>query len=105
MRDVLDISVEPDRIEDTDNGIRVTPLEKLAKLPAVFCKDGWATAGNSSFWTDGASAGLITTEKRALELGLKPKAYIRDIAFASGEPFRYIQYMYMYHEKVILSSC
>jgi len=41
----------------------------------------------SSIWkTDGASACLITTEEKAKELGLKPKAYLRDFTYVSQDP-------------------
>ena len=40
-----------------------------------------------SIWqTDGASACLITTEEKAKELGLKPKAYLRDFTYVSQDP-------------------
>lgn len=38
----------------TDNGIRVSTLEQMAKLKAAFIKPhGTVTAGNSSYLTDG----------------------------------------------------
>lgn len=36
--------------------------------------------------TDGASACLIMTEEKAKELGLKPKAYLRDFTYVSQDP-------------------
>merc|ERR1719266_1867163 len=46
-----------------DNGIRITPAEKMAKLKPAFIKPhGTVTAANSSFLTDGASACLVMTE-------------------------------------------
>jgi len=36
--------------------------------------------------TDGASACLLMTEDKALELGYKPKAYLRDFLYASQDP-------------------
>lgn len=71
-----------------DNGIRgdSTP-EQLAKLMAAFIKPhGTVTAANASFLTDGAAVTLITSEKKALEIGLKPKAFIRDYLFVSQDP-------------------
>ena len=41
----------------------------------------------SSFLTDGASASLIMSEERALELGFKPLAYLRDWSFKACDPF------------------
>lgn len=36
--------------------------------------------------TDGASACVITTEEKAQQLGLKPKAYLRDFLYVSQDP-------------------
>ncbi|GMI35811.1 hypothetical protein TrRE_jg8112 [Triparma retinervis] len=58
------------------------------KLNPAFVKPyGTHTAANSSFLTDGASASLIMSEEKALELGYKPMAYIRDWAFVACDPF------------------
>ncbi|KAG8240434.1 hypothetical protein J437_LFUL003148 [Ladona fulva] len=70
-----------------DNGIRVSTPEKLAKLKPAFIKPhGTVTAANASFLTDGASACIIMTEAKAKELGLKPKAYLRDFIYVSQDP-------------------
>ena len=71
-----------------DNGFRDdTSMEKLGKLRPAFIKPhGTVTAGNSSFLTDGASACFIMEEQTALELGLKPKAYLREYNFVSQDP-------------------
>lgn len=70
-----------------DNGIRPSTYEKVSSLKPAFIKPhGTATAANSSFLTDGATACLITTEERALELGLKPKAYLRQHMYVSQDP-------------------
>jgi acetyl-CoA acyltransferase len=71
-----------------DNGFREdTSMEKLGKLRPAFIKPhGTVTAGNSSFLTDGASASFIMEEQTALELGLKPKAYLREYNFVSQDP-------------------
>lgn len=36
--------------------------------------------------TDGASACLLMTEEKALELGYKPKAYLREFVYVSQDP-------------------
>lgn len=73
---------------DKDNGIRVSSKEQLAKLKPAFVKPhGTVTAANASFLTDGASACLIMSEAKAKELGLKPKAYLRDFTYVSQDPF------------------
>ncbi|KAK0078435.1 hypothetical protein PV325_002492 [Microctonus aethiopoides] len=76
-----------DKIVDKDNGIRVSTPESLAKLKPAFVKPyGTVTAANASFLTDGASAALIMTEEKAKELGLKPKAYLRNFTYVSQDP-------------------
>ncbi len=66
-----------------ENGIKPdSTIESVSKLKPAFVKPhGTHTAANSSFLTDGASASLIMSEERALELGFKPMAYIRDWSF------------------------
>jgi acetyl-CoA C-acetyltransferase len=59
-----------------------TTLEKMAKLPPAFKKDGTVTAGNASGINDGAAAVLVMSEEKAKELGIKPLARIK--GFASG---------------------
>jgi acetyl-CoA acyltransferase len=72
-----------------ENGIKAdTTYDKVAKLKPAFIKPhGTHTAANSSFLTDGASACLIMTEEKALELGYKPKAYIRGWTYVASDPF------------------
>ena len=67
---------------DTDERPMDTSMEKLAKLPAVFKKDGSVTAGNASGINDGGAACVIMSGEMAKGLGLKPMARIK--AFASG---------------------
>jgi acetyl-CoA C-acetyltransferase len=69
-------------IFDTDERPMDTTLEKMAKLPTAFKKDGTVTAGNASGINDAAAAVVLMTKEKAQELGLKPLATIR--AFASG---------------------
>src|SRR2546426_356355 len=49
-----------------------TSLEALAKLPPVFREGGTVTAGDSSGITDGAAAGLMTSDRKAPQPGLQP---------------------------------
>lgn len=66
-----------------DEGPRAdTNLEALAKLKPVFHAKGTVTAGNSSQTSDGAAAALVMSERKARDLGLKPKA--RFVSFAVG---------------------
>ena len=59
-----------------------TSLEALGKLKPVFHAKGTVTAGNSSQTSDGAAAALVVSERKARELGLKPR--LRYVSFAVG---------------------
>ena len=80
-----------------ENGIKAdSTIESVSKLKPAFIKPhGTHTAANSSFLTDGASASLVMSEERALELGFKPLAYLRDWSFKACDPF----------EELLLVSC
>jgi acetyl-CoA acyltransferase len=76
-----------DGIVDRDDCNRPdTTLESLAGLTPVFAEDGSVTAGNSSQLSDGASMTLVMSLEKALELGLKPKAFFRGFTVAGCEP-------------------
>ncbi|MBA4222527.1 MAG: 3-oxoadipyl-CoA thiolase [Methylobacterium sp.] len=64
-----------------------TTLEKLAKLPTPFRKEGGSvTAGNASGVNDGAAALIIASEAAAKKHGLTPLARIVAGATAGVEP-------------------
>ncbi|MFW0754397.1 thiolase family protein [Pseudomonas sp. H11T01] len=63
-----------------------TTLQSLAGLKPVFAEDGSVTAGNSSQLSDGASMTLVMSLEKALELGLKPRAFFRGFTVAGCEP-------------------
>lgn len=63
-----------------------TTLENLSALKPVFADDGSVTAGNASQLSDGASMTLVMSLDKALELGLKPRAYFRGFTVAGCEP-------------------
>ena len=73
-----------------------TTAEGLAALPPAFRTEQMAarfpelewriTAGTSSPLTDGASAALIMSEERALELGLVPRARFHAFAVVGDDP-------------------
>ncbi len=70
-----------------DLGIRVSTLEQVSKLKPAFVKEfGTVTAANASYLTDGASACLIMSEEKAKQLGLKPKAYLRNFVYVAQDP-------------------
>ncbi len=54
---------------DTDECPQETSLEALSKMKPAFKKDGVGTAGNASIISDGASALVIMSEKKAKALG------------------------------------
>ncbi len=81
----------------TDETIRPgTTVAGLGELKAAFHDEALAerfpeihwkiTAGNASPYTDGASAVLIMSEERALELGLTPRARFHSFAVVGSDP-------------------
>lgn len=76
-----------DGVVDRDDCNRPdTTLQSLAGLKPVFAEDGSVTAGNSSQLSDGASMTLVMSLEKALELGLKPKAFFRGFTVAGCAP-------------------
>lgn len=72
---------------DTDEHVRPDiTLEALAKMKAVFQKDGSVTPGNASGLNDGGAAVVLAEAKRAAALGLKPLARLVGYAHAGVEP-------------------
>ena len=76
----------------TDNNVRSSSLEKMAKLPPVFdfSGNGTLTAGNSSTLTDGSSCVLLASEAWAQKHGFKVQAYLTHsevaaVDFVKGE--------------------
>jgi acetyl-CoA acyltransferase len=63
-----------------------TTMEGLAGLKTPFRAAGRVTAGNSSGLNDGATAALLASEEKAIELGLTIKARMVTFAFAGVEP-------------------
>src|SRR3954449_9652825 len=71
----------------TDQGIRPdTSLEKLSELKPAFKEDGKITAGNASQISDGAAAVLLMSADKAKELGLTPRARIKDQTTVGVDP-------------------
>lgn len=64
------------KIFDTDECPRETPYEFLSQMKPAFQKNGYATAGNASVISDGASAICVMAEERAKERGLEILARI-----------------------------
>jgi acetyl-CoA C-acetyltransferase len=77
----------PALVFDTDESIREdTSVEALGKLKAAFKSEGTVTAGNAPGVNDGASAVIVTSLRRARELGVEPMARIVAQATAGVEP-------------------
>jgi acetyl-CoA acyltransferase len=72
-----------------ENGIKGdSSIASVSKLKPAFIKPhGTHTAANSSFLTDGSAMSLLMSEAKALELGFKPWAYVRDWSFRSCDPW------------------
>ena len=70
-----------------DQGIRPeTTLEGLAALEPAFKEGGTITAGNSSQVSDGASTVLLMSRQKATDLGVTPRARIRDHTTVGVDP-------------------
>jgi acetyl-CoA C-acetyltransferase len=63
-----------------------TSMESLAKLRAVFKKDGTVTAGNASGINDGAAAVVLMERAAADRRGLKPMARLVSYGIAGVDP-------------------
>jgi len=63
-----------------------TTMEGLAGLKTPFRAAGRVTPGNASGLNDGATAAILASEAKALELGLPIKAKLVSFAFAGVEP-------------------
>jgi len=88
-REILPLLGADGAMMTTDEGLRDTTLESLAKLKPAFRTEeegGRVTAGNSSQITDGASAMLIMSEAKARQLGLTPRARFVDFSLAGDNP-------------------
>jgi acetyl-CoA acyltransferase len=92
-REIVPIAIRDDDAHATDEmmtsdeGIRPdSTVATLANLKPAFKEGGKVTAGNSSQITDGASAVLIMSEERALELGYTARARFHAFALAGVDP-------------------
>jgi acetyl-CoA C-acetyltransferase len=70
----------------TDQGIRPSTLDGLAKLKAIR-EGGVHTPGNSSQISDGAAAVLWMSAEKARELGLRPRARIVTGVVVGTDPY------------------
>ncbi|MFH1421687.1 MAG: thiolase family protein [Planctomycetota bacterium] len=76
-----------DQLIEKDEGPRAdTNMEKLAKLPAQFSKNGTVTPGNACQISDGASAVLVMSEEQANKLGFEPLAFVGKYSVVAIDP-------------------
>ena len=73
-------------IFDTDERPMETSVEKMAKIPPAFKKDGTVTAGNASGINDAAASLLLMSDSKAKELNLKPIVKIKSYSSAAIDP-------------------
>jgi acetyl-CoA C-acetyltransferase len=74
---------------DTDEGLRETSADALARLKPVLA-DGLHTAGTSSQISDGAAAVLLADADRARSLGLRPRARIVAQCLIGADPYYHL---------------
>jgi acetyl-CoA C-acetyltransferase len=83
----FDREVTPYEGVSRDDGPRPSStLEKLAALEPAFKPGGKVTAGNACPLNDGAAAVVVMSERRAQELGIRPRARIVASAVTGVEP-------------------
>ncbi len=93
LEEILPVEIPPSHngaapsVFNADETIRPeTTAEILASLKPAFLEDGTVTAGNAPGVSDGAAALVVTSEKRAQALGLKPLVVIRAQSTSGGAP-------------------
>jgi len=85
--EIAPITKDDGTVVTADDGPRPgTTLERLAELPTPFKEGGSVTAGNSCPLNDGAAAVLITSRRKADELGITPLARIVATAYSGNDP-------------------
>jgi acetyl-CoA C-acetyltransferase len=87
--EIVPVTVRPGKgaelIVDTDEGVRPeSTFEKLSQLRPAFRPDGAITAGNASQISDGGAAVVVTSRRRAEELGAEPLAEIVSYGQVAG---------------------
>lgn len=77
---------KPDVIFDTDEHLRLSSIETLARLSTPFRTGGSVTAGNASGINDGACALLLASASGVKQHHLTPKARVIGMATSGIEP-------------------
>lgn len=89
VKEIASVAIEGRKgmtIVDVDEQPLQARPEKIPHLRAAFSQDGTITAANASSISDGASALIVMSHKKALELGVKPLARIVDYASHAQKP-------------------
>ena len=73
---------------DTDEHPRATSVEKMAKLPTTFKKDGVVTAASASGICDGAGSLVLASEEAVAAHGLTPLCELVSWATVGVDPTR-----------------
>jgi acetyl-CoA C-acetyltransferase len=83
----IEVTVGRDKVTiDTDEHPRATTMEALGRLRPAFKEGGRVTAGNASGINDGAAAVVVMSQRKADELGLKPRLRLVARAEAGVRP-------------------
>ena len=89
-REIIPMIIKKSKDELASISIDEEPMrvkyEKIPKLKPAFKKNGTITAANASKLNDGAAVLVITSEKKANELGIKPIAKILHQVSVSHDP-------------------
>ena len=85
-REITPYPVNGQVVARDDGPRRESSLEKLAQLEPAFKPGGRVTAGNSCPLNDGAAAVVVTSDAKARELGIEPRARIVASAVSGVEP-------------------
>lgn len=84
----IEIKVKRDVVPfEVDETVRYgVTVEKLARLPTVFDKEGSVTPGNASSINDAAAALVLADREVAEKKGLKPMGVLVDYSYAGVDP-------------------
>ena len=86
-REIVPVPLSNGSIMRRDDGPRPnTTMDVLATLKPAFRENGRVTAGNSCPLNDGAAAVVITSDRKARELGIQPLARIIATGVSALEP-------------------
>ncbi|MDI3315364.1 MAG: acetyl-CoA C-acetyltransferase [Mycobacterium sp.] len=86
-REIVPVTLPDGRVVHTDDGPRPgTTYEVVSQLKPAFRPNGTVTAGNACPLNDGAAALVITSDRKAEELGLTPLARIVSTGVSALSP-------------------